>query len=69
MLEENDTLLRLFLNLQHQWIRDGKGKLVGMDYLALEAAARLSGIELDPGDFDCIQAMEREWLSTGEQSD
>ncbi len=52
----------LFLNLDHQWKRYPNGKRAGLDYLALEAAAKLSGTELSPEDFALIQAMEREVL-------
>lgn len=60
--------MRLFLSLKHQWKVNWQGKRIGMDYLALESAARMSGAEIGTEEFSLIQAMEAEVLKPSEHA-
>ncbi|GAB0058049.1 hypothetical protein SIID45300_02389 [Candidatus Magnetaquicoccaceae bacterium FCR-1] len=57
--EENFEPVNLFLLCATQWRRAGMdGIPVGLDYIAVDAAARMAGIVITPRLFDDVRVME-----------
>lgn len=57
--QDNWPTLELFCRAGTQWRVTAMGNAAGLDYVGLEAVARLSGFQLTPEVFADIQAMER----------
>lgn len=62
---ENAVAVRLFNMVQTQWVTVGLGTMskalmikTGLDYLRVEATARMARIDLDDKDFDRLRFME-----------
>ena len=62
--EDEGRAAALFLALGTQWKWTGMGVRVGLDYGAIEPAARLLGIAFDRSVMLDLQAMEAEALAT-----
>jgi hypothetical protein len=61
ILAENVPAIEFFLAIQTQW-RVGFSGATGLDYVGVEAAARLRGVDLTSDLFGRIQVLERAWL-------
>lgn len=62
--QDNAETLNLFLRMATQWRPSPMGGgLIGLDYIALEAVARIVRFDLSPEAFDDVQAMERAALA------
>lgn len=59
---ENEAPVCLFMAMGTQW-REGMNGRTGLDYAALEAVARITGIELTRDRFDGVRIMESEILN------
>ena len=60
LLPENERTTDLFLAAQTQWRRDSGGALRGFDYSGVQAAAAMSGIEIDRETFEKLRIVEAE---------
>lgn len=73
---ENVVACRLFLAVQTQWRVIGLSTMaaarplrMGLDYVAVEVAARFCGLAVEPDDFDRLRIMEAEAITAfGEQA-
>lgn len=54
----NQTAAALFYASGTQWRRDFNGNLMGLDYPAVESAARMSGIDITPTVFADLRLIE-----------
>lgn len=62
--QENVSSLALFVACSTQWRRAGmSGVPVGLDYAGVDAAARMTGVEITPARFADLQIMEMAALS------
>lgn len=51
--------VRVFSRVQSQWRRGAQSGLPeGLDYAGVESVARIMGVELTDGVFECLQVME-----------
>lgn len=57
----------MFLLVATQWRFTSLGQLHGLDYNALEVAARLAHIHISPDDFRRIRILEREFITLNQQ--
>lgn len=58
MWPENWDTVQLFLLVQTQWRTGPMGSVIGLDYVAVDAAIRMSGITITPETFDGLRIME-----------
>jgi hypothetical protein len=66
---ENVPAVDLFLDVQTQW-RVGLGGAIGLDYVGVEAAARLLGVPLGRDLFERLQVLEMSYLGAlGEKAE
>lgn len=49
--------MRLFLSVRSQW-RTANGRPVGLDYVAVQAAAAMAATPIEPATFHGLQVME-----------
>jgi len=61
----NVRILEAFVLVAGQWRRDGRGRIVALDYAAVEAGLRMAGIAVDRELFEGLRICEREVLAHG----
>ena len=62
LLAPNLPIVHLFSACSTQWRQSGMGQPLGLDYLGVEAVARIYEIALDGETFARFQHLEREYL-------